>query len=151
MCCFIFGPLDFAVCFRSSCGRAGHGSASAGLFALGWEGSSVVQPLRLGAVLGDGVGAATVGTEPLGSISGDIPGDTGCCQQWGWGTRRSAGCRRRVHLTGGEAESLVPDGCPSPELAPWALLTHPGAEPCTAKAGRERMNRFRPGPIWFLL
>lgn len=92
MCCFVFGLVDFVVCFRSSCGRAGHGSASAGLFALGWEGSGVVQPPRLGAVLGDRVGAATAGTDPPGSISGDIPGDMGCCQQSGWEMLQGAGC-----------------------------------------------------------
>lgn len=85
-----------------------------------------------------------------GSIPGDIPGDTGCrCQQLGWGMPQGAG--EGVHLAGGEAERRVPDGCPSPELALRALLTHPGAELCAAKAGPERMNRFRPEPIWFLL
>lgn len=129
---------------------AGQGFASAGLFALGWEGSGVVQPPGLGAVLGDGTGAARVGTDPPNSIPGDIPGDTGCrCQQWGWGMPQGAG--EGVHLAGGEAERRVPSGCPSPELALRALLTHPGAELCAAKAGPERMNRFRPGPIWFLL
>ena len=92
MRCFVFGPVDFVVCFRSSCGRAGHGSASAGLFALGWEGSGVVQPPRLGAALGDWVGAAMVGTDPPGSISGHIPRHTGCCQQSRWGMPQGAGC-----------------------------------------------------------
>lgn len=88
---------------------------------------------------------------------------------WGWqgsgwetgwvlrGGRRALGAPPGSQPAGGTPpgmghlwESGVPGGCPSPALAPRALLTHPGAEPGPAQARRERMNRFRPGPSWFL-
>lgn len=128
MCCFVFGPVHFVVCFRSSCGRAGHGSASAGLFALGWEGSGIVQPPQLGAVLGDRVGAATVGTDPPGSISGDIPSsrDGGCRRV----LVKGAPCRRR-------SRELCPRWVPQPRAGTTGASDSSGGRALRSK-GRAR-------------
>lgn len=115
MCCFVVGPVDFVVCFRSSCGRGGHGSASAGLFALGWEGSGVVQPPRLGAVLGDRVGAATAGTDPPpGASPGTSPGTRGAASSRDGRCCRVPGAGEGCTLQAAKQRATSPVGAPAP-------------------------------------
>lgn len=154
MFCFVFGPVGSVGCFRSGRSRAEHGFVSASLFARGWEGSGVVQPwCSHGATATAGCGAGPWGGCCHGGDrpAGTSAGTQGAATSRDGGRLRVLGAGDGVHLAGGKAQCHVPNGCPSPELAPWVLLTHPGAEPSLAKAGRERINRFRPGPSWFLL
>lgn len=101
-----------------------------------------MQPPQLREVRGEQEGAATVGMDPPAmSIPVSAAGMQRGCSADAAGLQRGCGLPHgagaRVHLAGGEAKSRVPIGCPSPELAPRALLTHRGAEPRTAEAGRE--------------
>lgn len=134
MCCFVFNPV------LGSRASQGHGStAVCRQVGLPWAGRAAALCSR-GEVLGDGLAAPGRAHSPgwahsPGSTRGVPAGRGDSAGRWGWG-----------HLW----QSRVPGGCPSPELALRALLTHPGAEPGTAQARPERMNRFRPGPSWFL-
>lgn len=113
MCCFIFGPLDVAVCFRSSRGPAAHGSASAGLFALGWEGSSLVQPPRLGAVLGDGWVLPRWGQSPWGASLGTSPGTRGAASSWDGGCGGALGAGEGCTLQAAKQGATSPMGAPA--------------------------------------
>lgn len=103
-------------------------------------------------------GSTAVSGQGGSGWEGSAGSDSRAGRRWELGRGSTVGTEPREHPRGHGtvlgmghlSQSRVPGGCPRPALAPRALLTHPGAEPGTAQARPERMNRFRPGPGWFL-